>query len=64
MNVGTFDGCLVAEEFSYGCTGIGTALEGSGLGVSLFYNVLIIMFFILCIFIIMFLYLLRCFKLF
>lgn len=32
MNVGTFDGCLVAEEFSYGCTGIGTALEGSGLG--------------------------------
>lgn len=40
MNVGTFDGCLVAEEFSYGCTGIGTALEGSGLGVSLFYNVL------------------------
>ena len=38
MNVGIFDGCLVGEEFSYGCTGIGTALEGSGLGVSLFYN--------------------------
>ncbi|XP_043521424.1 probable medium-chain specific acyl-CoA dehydrogenase, mitochondrial [Frieseomelitta varia] len=32
MNVGIFDGCLVGEEFSYGCTGIGTALEGSGLG--------------------------------
>ncbi|CAD1477874.1 unnamed protein product, partial [Heterotrigona itama] len=32
MNVGTFEGCLVAEEFAYGCTGIGTALEGSGLG--------------------------------
>lgn len=41
MNVGIFDGCLVGEEFSYGCTGIGTALEGSGLAVSLFYNVLI-----------------------
>lgn len=34
MEVGTFDGCLVAEEFAYGCTGISTALEGSGLGVS------------------------------
>lgn len=32
MEVGTFDGCLVAEEFAYGCTGISTALEGSGLG--------------------------------
>ncbi|XP_029055655.1 probable medium-chain specific acyl-CoA dehydrogenase, mitochondrial [Osmia bicornis bicornis] len=32
MEVSTFDGCLVAEEFAYGCTGISTALEGSGLG--------------------------------
>ncbi|CAK9828999.1 Probable medium-chain specific acyl-CoA dehydrogenase, mitochondrial [Anthophora retusa] len=32
MDVGTFDGCLVGEEFAYGCTGIATALEGSGLG--------------------------------
>ncbi|XP_076622621.1 medium-chain acyl-CoA dehydrogenase [Colletes latitarsis] len=32
MEVGTFDGCLVTEEFAYGCTGISTALEGSGLG--------------------------------
>jgi len=27
------DGCLVAEELGYGCTGIKTALEASGLGV-------------------------------
>lgn len=27
------DGCIVAEEFGYGCTGIKTALEASGLGV-------------------------------
>lgn len=39
MNVGTFEGCLVGEEFAYGCTGISTALEGSGLGVSSFCNV-------------------------
>lgn len=26
--------CLIAEELAYGCTGIMTALEGSGLGVS------------------------------
>lgn len=32
MNLGVFDGCLVAEELSYGCTGIGTALEATGLG--------------------------------
>lgn len=28
-----FDGCLIAEELAYGCTGIMTALEASGLGV-------------------------------
>ncbi|XP_043249003.1 probable medium-chain specific acyl-CoA dehydrogenase, mitochondrial [Colletes gigas] len=32
MEVGIFDSCLVTEEFAYGCTGISTALEGSGLG--------------------------------
>lgn len=32
MGLGTFIGCLVAEEFAYGCTGISTAIEGSGLG--------------------------------
>lgn len=32
MEVSTFDGCLVGEEFAYGCTGIATALEGTGLG--------------------------------
>ncbi|XP_054010207.1 medium-chain specific acyl-CoA dehydrogenase, mitochondrial-like [Hylaeus anthracinus] len=32
MECGTFDGCLVAEEFAYGCTGISTVLEGTGLG--------------------------------
>lgn len=28
----SIDSCLVAEELSYGCTGISTAIEGSGLG--------------------------------
>nr|XP_033340409.1 probable medium-chain specific acyl-CoA dehydrogenase, mitochondrial [Megalopta genalis] len=32
MGLGTFTNCLVAEEFAYGCTGISTAIEGSGLG--------------------------------
>ncbi|KAL7307047.1 probable medium-chain specific acyl-CoA dehydrogenase, mitochondrial [Trichogramma pretiosum] len=27
-----FDGCIVSEEIAYGCTGIKTALEASGLG--------------------------------
>lgn len=34
MELGIFDGCLIAEEFAYGCTGVKTALEASGLGVS------------------------------
>lgn len=29
-----FDGCMVAEELAFGCTGIMTAMEASGLGVS------------------------------
>ncbi|XP_077302373.1 medium-chain acyl-CoA dehydrogenase isoform X1 [Arctopsyche grandis] len=32
LEMGVFDGCLVAEELAYGCTGIMTAMEGSGLG--------------------------------
>lgn len=42
MEMGVFDGCLIAEELAYGCTGIMTALEASGLGVSshgLYYTV-------------------------
>lgn len=34
LNIGVFEGCLVGEEFAFGCTGIATALEASGLGVS------------------------------
>ena len=34
MGLSNFDGCLIAEEFSYGCSGIGTAVEANGLGVS------------------------------
>lgn len=32
--MGVFDGCLVGEELGFGCTGIMTAMESSGLGVS------------------------------
>ncbi|XP_022125954.1 probable medium-chain specific acyl-CoA dehydrogenase, mitochondrial isoform X2 [Pieris rapae] len=32
LNMGVFDGCLIGEEFAFGCTGIATALEASGLG--------------------------------
>lgn len=34
MDIGVFEGCLVTEEMAYGCTGISTAVEGTGLGVS------------------------------
>ena len=30
----SFDGCMLAEELAYGCTGIQTAMEGNTLGVS------------------------------
>jgi len=39
------DGCLVTEELAYGCTGITTALDASGLGVrniNFFLNVIIL----------------------
>ncbi|XP_026475104.1 probable medium-chain specific acyl-CoA dehydrogenase, mitochondrial isoform X2 [Ctenocephalides felis] len=32
MDIGVFEGCLVTEEMAYGCTGISTAVEGTGLG--------------------------------
>ena len=32
LNMGVFDGCMIAEELAYGCTGIMTAMEASGLG--------------------------------
>lgn len=32
LNQGVFDGCLIAEEFAYGCSGVATALEATGLG--------------------------------
>ncbi|XP_001599017.1 probable medium-chain specific acyl-CoA dehydrogenase, mitochondrial [Nasonia vitripennis] len=32
LEFGIFDGCIVSEAIAYGCTGIKTALEGSGLG--------------------------------
>jgi len=38
LGLGVFDGCLMAEELAWGCTGIMTAMEGSGLGVSIKYR--------------------------
>ncbi|KAL0101467.1 hypothetical protein PUN28_018949 [Cardiocondyla obscurior] len=32
MEASIFDGCLVTEELAYGCTGISTAIETTGLG--------------------------------
>ncbi|XP_050425492.1 probable medium-chain specific acyl-CoA dehydrogenase, mitochondrial [Adelges cooleyi] len=32
LHMSVTDGCLVAEELAYGCTGVMTALEASGLG--------------------------------
>ncbi len=34
LGLGCFDGCLIAEEFARGCTGIGTALEANGLALA------------------------------
>lgn len=33
MDLSTFDGCLIAEELAYGCSGIETAIEANTLGV-------------------------------
>ncbi|KAK7580263.1 hypothetical protein V9T40_000892 [Parthenolecanium corni] len=32
LDFSTFDGCLLAEEFAYGCSGVKTAMEASTLG--------------------------------
>lgn len=32
LGLSNFEGCLITEEISYGCTGIGTALEANSLG--------------------------------
>lgn len=37
LDLSILTGCIIAEEFAYGCTGVKTALEGSGLGVSSFF---------------------------
>uniref|UniRef100_A0A8C4R6V5 Medium-chain specific acyl-CoA dehydrogenase, mitochondrial n=1 Tax=Eptatretus burgeri TaxID=7764 RepID=A0A8C4R6V5_EPTBU len=34
LELGIFDTCLIAEEISYGCTGIHTAMEANSLGTS------------------------------
>lgn len=34
LDLDILTGCVIAEELAYGCTGVKTALEGSGLGVS------------------------------
>lgn len=34
LGLSVFDGCLISEELSYGCTGITLAIEGTSLGVS------------------------------
>lgn len=32
LAMGVLEGCIIAEEFAYGCTGIATAMEANGLG--------------------------------
>lgn len=34
LNLSVLTASVIAEEFAYGCTGVKTALEASGLGVS------------------------------
>jgi acyl-CoA dehydrogenase len=33
LGLKSFDGCVITEELSYGCSGIGTAIEANSLGV-------------------------------
>lgn len=33
MDLGILTACIIAEELAYGCTGVKTAMEASGLGV-------------------------------
>lgn len=35
--MGVLEECIIAEEFAFGCTGICTAIGGTGLGVSFLY---------------------------
>lgn len=46
LSLGVMDGCMIAEELSYGCSGIMTAIEASGLGVSMLMLLPIILIFI------------------
>lgn len=34
LDLDVLTGCVIAEELAYGCAGVKTALEGSGLGVN------------------------------
>ena len=34
MGLGSFEGCLIAEQLAWGCTGIGTAMEANGLALA------------------------------
>jgi len=34
LGLGCFDGCMIAEELAWACTGIGTALEANGLALA------------------------------
>ena len=45
LGLSVFDGCLITEEITYGCTGIGTALEANSLGVSFFLIIFVVVFF-------------------
>lgn len=36
LGLSTFDGCLISEEFSFGCTGITLAIVGTELGVGFY----------------------------
>lgn len=42
LELDVFTTCLTAEELAYGCTGIMTALEASGLGVSEGYSTFLV----------------------
>lgn len=41
LELGIFDGCLISEALGYGCTGMMTAMESSGLAVGI--NLMIIL---------------------
>jgi hypothetical protein len=50
--MGVFDRCLMAEEFAYGCSGIGAAIDSTGLGVStalfIYCSVIVVLFWSTC----------------